>query len=261
MLEIPVNTCNITYKPSKKRRRAKRKSENPDAVKEELLLKVNSETESRDNAEQPFSDASQTLNTDLVTETVDESVNAEHDGYASASVHKKARKPFFKMTAVTAELVAIFALIATIFLTNAFYADSAINVFMRKVFSPSATETVHEKTYDEFSPVMNFSGETNMENGLIVCSGSGAVYAPLDGTVSSVTLEEDGTYTLNVEHSAVFCTVISGLSYAYLGKGDAVYGNIPVGYVNGGEVTMCFNSGDAVITDYSIENNVVVWAV
>lgn len=266
MLEIPVNTCNITYKPSKKRRRPKRKADNPEAVKEELLLKVNSESE---RAEELSEKVPANLPAELSNETamreqvagVPETLPEDADAYVSASVHKKARKPLFKMTAVTAELIAVFALIATIFLTNAFYADSAINVFMRRVFSPTKTETVHEKTYDEFSPVINFNGDMTLENGVIVCSGSGSVYAPENGTVSSVVKEEDGTYTVNIAHSAVFSTKLSGLSYAYVGEGDSVYGNIPVGYVADGGFTACFNSGDAVITDYTLENNAVLWAV
>ena len=256
MLEIPVNTCNITYKPSKKRRKAKRKSDDPEAVKEELLLKVNSESE---KTEEPIAD------TDIVLhEQITPTSAALPEGateYVSASVHKKARKPFFKMTAITAELIAVFALLTTIFLTNAFYSNSAINVFMRKVFSPTKTETVHEKTYDEFSPVINFNGDMALENGVIICSGSGSVYAPADGTVSSVIKEEDGSYTVSIAHSAVFSTTLSGLSYAYLGTGDKVYGNLPVGYVTDGGFTACFNSGDEVITDYTLKDNAVLWAV
>ena len=127
--------------------------------------------------------------------------------------------------------------------------------------SPTKTETVHEKTYDEFSPIINFNGEMTMENGVITCFGNGSVYSPADGTVSSVVKEEDGTFTVNIAHSAVFSSKLSGLSYAYLGTGDKVYGTIPVGYVNDGGFTACFNSGDAVITDYTIKDNAVLWAV
>lgn len=256
MLEIPVNTANITYKPKKNRRKAKRKDKSPEAIKEELLLKVNSETEQADAVETETAEI--TENAEAVAET-GENVDASEP--VSASVHKKTKKPFFKFSAVTAEIVAIFALIATIFLTNAFYSDSAINVFMRKVFSPTVTETVAEKTYDKFSPVMNFNGDMTVENGIISCTGSGAVYSPCEGKVSSVVKEEDGTYTMNIAHSGVFSSKISGLSYAYLDEGDSVYGNIPVGYVKGDGFTMCFNSEDALITGYTIENNAVLWAV
>ncbi|MBR0189283.1 MAG: hypothetical protein IJQ23_02725 [Clostridia bacterium] len=263
MLEIPVNTANVTFKPKKFRRVFKKKIKNPDAVKEELLLKVNSTT-----APETVSDTQTELSETAVAEMPAENIElaeipAEEPvvEYESASVHKKAKKPLFKFTAVTAEIVAVFALLAVIFLTNAFYQDSAINVFMRKVFSPTATQTVHEKTYDEFAPVINFNGDMAVENGVITCSGSGSVYAPADGTVSSVEREEDGTYTVNIAHSAVFSSTLSGLSYAYLGAGDKVYGNIPVGYVTDGGFTACFNSENALITDYTLKDNAVLWAV
>ena len=270
MLEIPVNTANITYKPIKKRRSFKKKPTSLDTVKEELLSKVNAESETAKNAlsEEPAAETpaespetfSEALKEDA--EAVAEDFNAQENNeiYASVSVRKKKRKPFFKFSVISAEIVAIAVLIGAIFLTNAVYSDSAINVFMRKVFSVQEG-VVAEKTYKDFSPVMNFDGEMSLNNGVISYSGSGAVYAPADGTVSSVIKEEDGTYTMNIAHSAVFSSTISGLSYAYLGEGDGVYGNIPVGYVKGGGFTMCFNAEDALITDYTIENNAVLWAV
>ena len=269
MLEIPVNTANITYKPVKKRRMFKKKQRSPEAVKEELLSKVNAEIET---VEQALPAESETEISAEITETfaetpADETATVAGDSeaqednqvYASASVRKKKRKPFFKFSVISAEIVAIAVLVGAIFLTNAVYSDSAINVFMRKVFSVETAAV--EKTYKDFSPVMNFDGEMSLDNGVISYSGSGAIYAPADGTVSSVVQEENGTYTMNIAHSAVFSSTLSGLSYAYLGEGDSVFGNIPVGYVKGGGFTMCFNAEDAVITDYTIEDNAVLWAV
>ena len=249
MLEIPVNTTNITYKPIKKRRKSKKQPANLDTVKEELMQKVNAETETAEN--------DNAIESAFINET-EQPESAEE--YVSASVHKKGKRPLFKFSAITVEVIAVLALIATIFLTNAFYENSAINVFMKKVFSPSSTQTVQEKTYADFSPVMNFNGDVSIDGGVISCTGSGAVYAAADGKVSSVVKEEDGTFTMNIAHSGLFSSKISGLSYAYLGEGDSVYGNIPVGYVSGG-FTMCFNSGNDLITDYTIENSAVLWAV
>lgn len=267
MLEIPVNTVNVTYKPIKKRRVFKKKVKNPDAVKEELLSMVNAETDTaKDAIEIPKSVEENETAEELVALSPDlsaaeEVLSEKSDDSVSATVHKKAKQPAFKFTAITAELVAVVALVAIIFLTNAFYSESAMNVFMRKVFSPTETEVAAEKTYDEFAPVINFNGEMALEKGVIVCSGSGSVYAPADGTVSSVIKEEDGTFTLNIAHSAVFSSTLSGLSYAYLGEGDTVFGNIPVGYVTDGGFTACFNVGDEMITDYTLKDNAVLWAV
>ena len=45
MLEIPVSTCNVTYKPTKKRRFGRKKSAATEDVKKELLKKVNAISE------------------------------------------------------------------------------------------------------------------------------------------------------------------------------------------------------------------------
>lgn len=261
MLEIPVNTANITYKPAKRRRVFGKKGKSPDAVKEELLIKVNAESEMKERAlsEETAAERAEERAEVMPQATEETAEQAAENIYASANVRKKKRKPFFRFSVISAEIVAIAVLIGAIFLTNALYADSAINAFMRRVFS--AESAAAEKTYKDFSPVVNFNGEMSLENGIISYTGSGAVYAPTDGTVSYVIREEDGTYTMNVAHSAVFSSTISGLSYAYLEAGDSVYGNIPVGYVQGGGLKMCFNSENAVITDYTVEDNAVLWAV
>ena len=55
--------------------------------------------------------------------------------------------------------------------------------------------------------------------------------------------------------------MFSGLDYAYSEIGSKVYSNIPVGYVME-SATMCFVDGnDAVITDYVLTDNQVVWEV
>ncbi|MBQ9486013.1 MAG: hypothetical protein IJU83_04160 [Clostridia bacterium] len=282
MLEIPVNTCNVTYKPAKRRKRFGKKAKNHEAVKEELLSKVNAESNlaalptTAENSATEYAETATEGQTEEISKYPDnavqknlsqESENAAEetadatDAYESASVHAKKRKPFFRFTAVTAELIVAAVLIAAIFLTNAFYENSAINVFMRKVFAPAATETVKVKTYEEFAPVMNFDGAVSVEDGIVSFVGSGAVYPPCDGVVSSVEHAEDGTYTVCIAHSAAFSSKISGLKYAYLETGDKAFGNIPVGFSGESGVKMCFSSEESVITDYTIENDVVLWAV
>ena len=275
MLEIPVSTCNVTYKRTKSRRSTKKKAESPEAVKEQLLEKVNAQAENSPigDAERALVNVEEQSAADTPTETAAETAadltlaeTAEKDAkeetsdagqYVSANVTVKKRKPFFRFSAVTAELVAAAVLIAIIFLTNAVYSDSAINVFMRRVFAPTA---VTEKSYSDFTPVMNFSGDMTVKDGVVSYTGEGTVYAAVDGTVTDVLKETDGTYTVTVAHSENFSSTIFGLKYAYLGKGDKVFGNIPVGYANDSGFSMCFSSENAVITDYTVENNAVIWA-
>jgi hypothetical protein len=80
--------------------------------------------------------------------------------------------------------------------------------------------------------------------------------------VSSVVVEEDGLYTIEITHSENFKTVLSGLDFAYAGQGDNVFGNIPVGYMDGDGATMCFTDGSGtIISDYQLVDNSVVWSV
>ena len=283
MLDIPVSTCNVTYKPAKKRRKVKKTVKNPEDIKEQLVSKVNAEIE-KENAktdttiknddvlaeenvktsgEEQYLAAITEEENDVepaVENSAEEEITAEENEFESATVHPKNKKRAFKFTIITAELIVAAILVAGIFLTNAFYADSAINTFMRKVFSSGAV-TAEVKTYDKFAPVMKFGGSMTLENGVITYAGSGAVYAAADGKVSSVTQETDGAFTVTVEHSPAFFSVISGLKYAYLGEGDAVYGTIPVGYAKDNGFTVRFATDAGAITDYSLDGGAVIWAV
>ena len=174
----------------------------------------------------------------------------------TAVVRKATKKKF---SVIAAELIAVCALVGVIFLTNAFYPDSAINAFMKKTFSPSATSPVSQKTYKDFSPVIG-AGAFTLSDGVISFSEGGAVYCLLDGTAESVRLAEDG-YEITVAHAGSFKTVLSGLKYAYAEEGEKVFGNIPVGYAEDGGYRMCFSSDNAIITDYTIDQSTVVWAV
>lgn len=246
MIEIPVNTCNITYKPLKKRK--KRKALNED-VKQEVIEKVNSAvsvTEESETCKDETGLANGTENT----------VNVY-------PVENKKKKVGFKLTAISVQLMIIGALIATIFLTNAFNANSGINTFFKGVFSTTETLQTDSRTYNDFAPVLNSDSETlpTMSEGIITIESAGSVYSTCNGTVKSVVLnEETNKYTVEIGHSDNFTSVISGLDYVYSQIDGDVYSNIPLGYSEAG-VEMCFYAGDDVITDYEIVDNSVVWAV
>ena len=88
------------------------------------------------------------------------------------------------------------------------------------------------------------------------------MYAPYGGTVQSVA-ETDGVYTVEIEHTASFTSVITGLSSVYWAAGDTVYSTIPVGYSDGaGEVSVRMYDGGSLISAYSVnEENDIVWNV
>ncbi|MBQ3493093.1 MAG: hypothetical protein IJA88_03205 [Clostridia bacterium] len=274
MLEIPVSTCNVTFKPVKKRR-GKRKKVDIDAVKDKLVDKVNTQMQSveTDNAQPQEQiaeqyavsvDNNQNLQSqESQTEIAFEEQNGLEQAEEQTALVRPAQKKKFKFSIVGVQLAIIGALVAVIFLTNALYTDSGINVFLRNVFGTQSSVSVDTRDYDEFAPVISIDdGATvTLSDGVMTFSGKGSLYAPCNGKVTMLTLGEDGKYTMEITHSEKFKSVLTGIDYAYAGIDDTVYFNIPVGYVTAG-ATMCFtNSNGAVISDYQIIDDAVVWSV
>jgi hypothetical protein len=255
MLEIPVSTCSVTYAPVKKKKAKKKKKIDHEQVKQELLTKINQDAEEQNAMAYADYDAEQDSEDEreLSLEPVDETMETP-------------KKATFKFSVVGLQLCIVGVLVAVIFLTNAFYPQSGINVFMRNVFDgeTASVEKVDERTYQEFAPVIALSdGFTAvMQDGKISVSGVGSVYAPCNGKITSISKGEDGKFSIEVSHSENFKTVLKGLDYAYANQNDQVYFNIPVGYVKQGAVEMCFtdNTG-AMITDYQLADGSVVWSV
>ena len=256
MLEIPVNTCNITYKPSKKRK-AREKRVDVDKVKAELVDKINAEQGSVEPEEyQPT-----TSITPKVYEDINEQSEKESITVNIQQVQPAPKKRVGRLSVIGVQFCVIGLLLATIFLTNAIFTDSGLNTFFRSVFS-TETQTVDERAYSDFAPVINLGNTPYaLENGVITFSGAGSTYSPCDGTVLSVSLSENGKYTMEIAHSNNFKTLVSGLDLVYSKAGESVKANIPVGYVLGDNATICFYDGETVITDFTIDQNSVVWAV
>ncbi len=257
MLEIPVSTCNITLQPLKKRRFRKKKKADTEAVKNKLIEKVNLEVKTEKTEE----------NIENLTENVSEQIYEENLNFeeyqeeTSVEPVKKEKKKF-KFSIIGVQLTLIGVLVATIFLTNALYAESGINVFLRNVFGTEQASVIDERGHEEFTPVLGFNGsEISLADGIMSFAGSGSVYSPCDGKVTSVTVGEDGKYTVEITHSTNFKSILTGIDYAYADLEQKVYGNIPVGYIKE-SATMCFvNQTGAVISNYQIVDGSVVWAV
>lgn len=272
MLEIPVNTCNVTFKPQKKKRGKKRKIDN-EQIKQELLDKVNFQVEESPEPPKSFELQEGVENLDeqpnhlIIGDKVGQQENLEmqdqtrvmEEQTISVSVKKKVKKPF-KISVIGVQLFVIGALIATIFLTNALYVDSGINVFLRSVFGTEQASNIDERKYDEFSPVISLDDGASLTlvDGIMTLSGKGSVYASCDGVVTKCELDENGKYTIEIAHNKNFKSILSGIDYAYAGLNDKIYYNIPVGYVKE-SATMCFLDGESVVTDYQIVNEKVVW--
>lgn len=254
MLEIPVSTCSVTVKEVKKKSRRKKKV-NPDLVKEQLISKVNSVQEE------------QALDVESAKELDTVQVEEEQAPLTQSVMVNSVKPPKkrSKLSIIGAQFMIIGVLIATIFLTNAFYPESGINVFMREVFgSGSEVESVDERLYGEFSPVIALDEGTSVsvKDGIMNITGESSVYSPCDGTVQSVTKEADGTFSIEILHSANFSTRLYGLEHVYVLDGTEVFFNIPVGYSSEGGASMCFYGEEGeVISDYQIVDNSVVWGV
>ena len=248
MLEIPVSTCTVSVKEQKKKGLFKKKKPtNVEAVKEELIEKVNEEVEN------PFS----------LLPDVKEDEEQKTENTVSIKTNKKERRSKLKISVIGVQLVVIGVLLATIFLTNAVYPDSGVNVFLREMFGMEKEQTVDSRIYSDFTPVLSLNdGAVTIQDGVMSFSGNDSVYSPCDGTVTSLEKGEDGKYVMEITHNANFKTVISGLEYAYACAGETIYYNIPVGYVKDSLTSMCFTNADGgIISKYTIVDNQVVWAV
>lgn len=227
MLDIPVNTCNITYKPLKRRKRVKKFT--PEEVKEQLVNKVNQSSN-----------------------------ETEVESKEEPSIVKEEGKKRSKIVSV--QLAVIGVLVACICLTNAFVKGSAINVFFAQIFKPQ-TEIVDAREYDDFTPTFALTeNQAVIEDGVMSVSKAGSVYTSLDGTVTLVN-NEDGKYTVEVAHNDNFKTVFNGLKHVYFEQGANVYGNIPLGYSAEDGYSVCFYNADGIITDYTLSEGQIVWAV
>ena len=128
-------------------------------------------------------------------------------------------------------------------------------------YTKNGSYIVDIKDYDDFTPVINSSNTFSLENGVISFSGDGSAYSPCDGIVESVEKSENGIYSITVAHSENFKTIIDGLTHIYVTNGDKVMSKIPVGYFYDNTASMCFMSGDTILTGFTLNDSLVVWAV
>jgi hypothetical protein len=130
-----------------------------------------------------------------------------------------------------------------------------MNYLMRQVFG-SASEK-NTATYSSFSPLSPSKTEdVTLQDGVMTIS-SGSVYSPCDGIISNVS-ENDGIYTVTIEHSDSFSTVVSGLELCYLSKNDKVFAHVPVGY-SSNEINVSMFYNNTTITSYVITDNEILW--
>ncbi len=263
MLEIPVNTCNITYKPVKKKRVRGRKKIDNEQVKQELMDRVNNSV--LDQSEQEVGEPNSQLENTFSLQDSEQSLLEEREiPVVEENIVGKDKKPKTKRSPlIIFQIAVICILLATIVVSNIVNTNSGLTAFFRGVFTNNATSVaVDERVYSDFKPVISMDGlSSEQADGVMTFAGEGNVYSAVDGVVKSVFLEADGTYTVEVAHSENFLSVFKGLTYAYAEVGNKVFSNIPVGYFEE-QLSLCFCSEDgSVISDYQVVDGYVVWSV
>ncbi len=237
MLEIPVETVTVKRKGKKHKGQADLK----DQLVEQVNDRMEESTEPAD-ADPAFA----------------QSLAIERD--VRPSKNRRAR------TIIIGEFVAVCALCATIFLTNIFMANSAINTFVRGLFQGSETAQADTRTYSDFtlSPVVNEFTEAEIavsDTGVLSFTAKCSVYPPCEGTISSVNGNEETGYSVEIKHSDSFSTIMSGLDNVYLARGEKVKANLPLGYTDGeGEVRVMFYENCTLINRCSVDGNVLSWS-
>lgn len=167
---------------------------------------------------------------------------------------------------LTVEFALACALCGTIFLTNVFVPQSAINTFFRSLM-PAAAEKADTRVYSDFTLTSIVSELSDAEitvspTGVLTFTDECCVYPAVDGKVASVLKNSDGTYDVKISHTDSFYGVIGGLDYVYYQTGDKVYANVPVGYSKGETaVRVMMYSGDELLNCYTVDNeNCLTWA-
>ena len=97
--------------------------------------------------------------------------------------------------------------------------------------------------------------------GVLSFQESGCVYPAVDGTVSEILQNADGTWTVKITHSDSFSEVISGLSYLSCTSGSTVKSNVPLGYSDGSvevQVSM-YEDGALLNCFYLAEDGTLAW--
>ncbi len=259
MLEIPVNTLNVVKKKGRKKK--------DDDLKSRAVREVNERMEE----EARRADANALANGAGVGENGAAPPEAEERVAGSEDVtdyvsdaEEKPKKKFFDSRVLIAEFAAVCALVALILLTNIFMPNSAINTFFAGLTGTEEAVYEDDRSYAELTlgAVAPDGIECSVADGVLTFTGECSVYAPYGGTVQSVA-ETDGVYTIEIEHTTSFTSVITGLSAAYWAAGDTVYATIPVGYSDGSAaVSVRLYDAGSLISSYSVnEENDIVWNV
>ena len=260
MLDIPY-TSSVTVKRAKPRRHFGKKKVSVDEIKETLIEKINSE-EKTDEQNSPVLETPETPSEEHQESSPTVIMSNENTESEASSVSYKKPKKAKKKRVIGIQLAVIGVLSLGIFLTNALIPGSGINLFLNEVFG-SNSQTVDLREYTDFTPEIPTAMKgVYLDGGVVGVSEKSSVYSFVNGVVEEVTRDAIGKYSVKVMHSENFSTVITGLDYCYAEKGGKVLKNVPVGYCKSGGAKLCFyDQFDAVIVNFTLSDNQVLWAV
>lgn len=233
MLEIPMESVTVNRKERKRKAEAD--------LQEQLVQEVNDRMQAQD-------DPAYAESTPI----------AREEAYS--------RRQTWGKRILLGEFIAVCVLCATIFFTNIFMPNSAINVWVRDLVQGSAQTALDNRTYSEFtlSPIVNRTVDTEIavsDTGVLSFTAKASVYSPVDGTLKAVNGNAETGYSVEVKHSESFSTIMSGLDNVYFVVGDSVKANIPLGFSDGeGEVRVMFYSNGSLINQCVVGENGLAWA-
>lgn len=236
MLEIPVSTVSVVKKKSLFKRKAKAGED----LKEQVVESVNERADAEDTL--PRADFVQSED---LSEPPAVAVKKERDGTGMILI---------------AEAVAACLIAGGIFVTNIFLPNSAINTLVGSMSAVKQPEAVYRDF--KLTPVVSELSDTDVtvtNDGVLCFTGNTAVYPVCAGKISAVN-EANGLYTVQIEHSSTFTSVVTGLSTVYAAVGDKVQANIPYAYSNGeNEVRVSMYDGETLLNCYTLSGVVPVW--
>lgn len=254
MLEIPVSTVNVIRKTAKKHTKSLFSNERQ-GLKDETISRVN------EKVTPPYATyASEIFES---TDTINENADPVEQDLERVLPTKKERT---RELILKAEFGVACALCLGIFLTNVWMPNSAINTFFRSLIAEK--EFVDDRDYTDFtlSSILGSDKDAEMTlspTGILTFVNEGCVYPTADGTVSALTQDENGKYTVTIAHTNSFSGVIAGLDYVYYEIGQQVKHNVPVGYSIGeNEVQVAMYDDGNLLNCFSVtEENTLTWVV
>ncbi len=298
MLEIPVSTVNVVHKKRAKRRKIETPpftaSKFPD-LKDTVIAQVNDKLNENGAQEQKitadaelfaesansegsvrFDDVPQRIDTVRLYSAHDrfDKERLYPEDYPLAEENEGGRYAFNQLSkkektikiVLGTQFALACALCGTIFLTNVFMPNSAINTFFRALNETPTIAQTDDRTYTDFtlSSVVSELSDAQLTlspTGILSFTDACCVYPAANGKVSAVTANANGTYTLKISYSDSFTGIIEGLNSVYYEVGQEVKTHVPVGYTTGEtavQVTM-YSEGALLNCFQLTEENCLAW--